>query len=232
MKCVTRTHIGNVRSSNQDALLVQAPLFGVADGMGGHKAGDIASRMAVLLLARVLEGAHVDERLLEGAIEEVNDSIYNEQLNNQDYNGMGTTVTVLWEDNDYVLLGHVGDSRAYLKREGILKQISEDHSMVNEMIKQGILTKESAETYPYKNVITRAVGTDPHVMVDIYRVDKQKGDQWVICSDGLTGFVSDAEIEHTLKVLPLEEAADLLLQRALDEGGNDNISFVLLEVPR
>lgn len=230
MKWVSRTHIGHVRASNQDSLLIEPPLYGVADGMGGHKAGDIASRMTVLMLSRVLEGASPSEELLFGGIEEVNELVFEEQAKNPDFSGMGTTITVLWEGGDFVLLGHVGDSRAYLRRGGEFRQISQDHSMVSEMVRQGLLTKEMAIRHPYRNVITRAIGTDEAVQPDILRIDKRPGDQWLICSDGLTGYVSDEEIARTLSFLPLDDAADVLLQRALDAGGADNISFVLTEV--
>ena len=230
MKWVSRTHIGHVRATNQDALLIQPGLYGVADGMGGHKAGDIASRMAVLMLGRVLEDAQPSEALLRGGLEEINELVYEQQAQDERLSGMGTTMTVIWEADDFVLLGHVGDSRAYLRRDGVLKQISEDHSMVNEMVRQGLLTKEMAARHPYRNVITRAIGTDLNVTPDILRLDKRKGDQWLICTDGLTGYVSDDEIAAALNKLPMDDAAELLLNRALDLGGGDNVTFVITEV--
>ena len=230
MKWVSRTHIGHVRATNQDALLIQPGLYGVADGMGGHKAGDIASRMAVLMLGRVLEDAQPSEALLRGGLEEINELVYEQQAQDERLSGMGTTMTVIWEGDDFVLLGHVGDSRAYLRRDGVLKQISEDHSMVNEMVRQGLLTKEMAARHPYRNVITRAIGTDLNVTPDILRLDKRKGDQWLICTDGLTGYVSDEEIAAALNKLPMDDAAELLLNRALDLGGGDNVTFVITEV--
>ena len=230
MKWVSRTHIGHVRATNQDALLIQPGLYGVADGMGGHKAGDIASRMAVLMLGRVLEDAQPSEALLRGSLEEINELVYEQQAQDERLSGMGTTMTVIWEADDFVLLGHVGDSRAYLRRDGVLKQISEDHSMVNEMVRQGLLTKEMAARHPYRNVITRAIGTDLNVTPDILRLDKRKGDQWLICTDGLTGYVSDEEIAAALNKLPMDDAAELLLNRALDLGGGDNVTFVITEV--
>ena len=230
MKWVSRTHIGHVRATNQDALLIQPGLYGVADGMGGHKAGDIASRMAVLMLGRVLEDAQPSEALLRGGLEEINELVYEQQAQDERLSGMGTTMTVIWEADDFVLLGHVGDSRAYLRRDGVLKQISEDHSMVNEMVRQGLLTKEMAARHPYRNVITRAIGTDLNVTPDILRLDKRKGDQWLICTDGLTGYVSDEEIAAALNKLPMDDAAELLLNRALDLGGGDNVTFVITEV--
>ncbi len=230
MKWVSRTHIGHVRATNQDSLLIQPGLYGVADGMGGHKAGDIASRMAVLMLGRVLEDAKPSEPLLRGGMEEINRLVYEQQMQDENLSGMGTTMTVIWEADDFVLLGHVGDSRAYLRRDGVLTQISQDHSMVSELVRQGVLTKEMAARHPYRNVITRAIGTDISVTPDILRLDKRKGDQWLICTDGLTGYISDEEIAAALNSLPMDDAADVLLNRALDLGGGDNVTFVIAEV--
>lgn len=230
MKWVSRTHIGHVRASNQDALLIQKNLYGVADGMGGHKAGDIASRMAVLMLGRVLEDAAPSEYLLRAGIEEINELVYERQMEDEELSGMGTTITVLWEGSDFVLLGHVGDSRAYLRRRGTLNQISQDHSMVGEMVRQGVITKQMAERHPYRNIITKAIGTDQTVEPDILRLEKHPGDQWLLCTDGLTGYVKDDEIAMALERLSLDDAADVLLQQALDAGGGDNVSFVLTEV--
>ncbi len=230
MKWVSRTHIGHVRATNQDSLLIQPGLYGVADGMGGHKAGDIASRMAVLMLGRVLEDAKPSEALLRGGMEEINRLVYEQQMQDENLSGMGTTMTVIWEADDFVLLGHVGDSRAYLRRDGVLTQISQDHSMVSELVRQGVLTKEMAARHPYRNVITRAIGTDISVTPDILRLDKRKGDQWLICTDGLTGYVSDEEIAAALNSLPMDDAANVLLNRALDLGGGDNVTFVIAEV--
>ena len=233
MNAVSRTHIGRVRRSNQDALLVfPGPygMYGVADGMGGHKAGDVASRMAAELLYRVLEGALPQEDLLRAAIEEVNTRIYEEQLQHEDLSGMGTTLTVLWETEDYLLLGHVGDSRAYLLRHGALKQISEDHSLVGEMLRNGLLTEEQARTHPYRNIITRALGTDAEIEADILRLDKQAGDRYLLCSDGLYEYAPQEEIGRILAHPFMEEAADRFLSLALERGGKDNISLVIAEV--
>ena len=233
MNAVSRTHIGRVRRSNQDALLVfPGPygMYGVADGMGGHKAGDVASRMAAELLYRVLEGALPQEDLLRAAIEEVNTRIYEEQLQHEDLSGMGTTLTVLWEAEDYLLLGHVGDSRAYLLRHGALKQISEDHSLVGEMLRNGLLTEEQARTHPYRNIITRALGTDAEIEADILRLDKQAGDRYLLCSDGLYEYAPQEEIGRILAHPFMEEAADRFLSLALERGGKDNISLVIAEV--
>jgi len=233
MRMASRTHQGNVRATNQDALIVQPGnhgLYGVADGMGGHNAGDVASRMAVLLLSRVLEGAKPSTELLRAGIEEVNLMIYEEQCKDANLSGMGTTITVLWEDDDRILLGHVGDSRAYRIRNMQISQISQDHSMVGELLRDGLITREEALRHPYRNVITRALGAAEKIEVDTLILDKQRGDKYLICSDGLYEYVSEETVLAILKRTPLEEAADQLLTLALEGGGRDNISLVIAEV--
>ena len=233
MIVVSRTHKGNVRPTNQDALLLQEGafgLFGVADGMGGHNAGDVASRMAVLLLGRVLEGAKPSEELLRGGIEEVNLMIYEEQKKEKSLSGMGTTMTVVWEDEKDVFLGHVGDSRCYLLREGKIRQLSQDHSMVAELLRKGQITRDEADRHPYRNIITRALGAGDTVEVDTMSLPKKRGDKFLICSDGLYEYVSDAEMESILLRTPLEEAADQFLAMALEGGGRDNVSVLIAEV--
>ncbi len=233
MKAVSRTHIGKVRSSNQDALLIVPGVYGVygvADGMGGHKAGDVASRLAVSQLEKVLKGKRPTESMLRGGIESANRVIYDAQMQNTDYSGMGTTMTVIWEGKKRVLLGHVGDSRAYFLRDGILEQISQDHSMVAELVRDGLLTPEEARVHPYRNIITRALGASEGVMVDTLQMDKEVGDRYLICSDGLSEYVPDEKMREILTEMDLEEAADLLLSLALDGGGRDNISLVKTEV--
>lgn len=233
MKITSRTHIGNVRASNQDALLLQDGkfgLYGVADGMGGHNGGDIASQMAVLMLGRVLEGAKPDKELLKGGIEEVNLLIYKEQLKNELLSGMGTTLTVIWEDEEKLLMGHVGDSRLYLIRDGKIEQISRDHSMVAEMVRNGTLTTEEAKHHPYRNVITQAVGTGESVDAEIMEIEKKRGDKYLICSDGLYEYISEEEMLKLVQFSPADHAADVMLEKALERGGKDNITLLIAEV--
>lgn len=233
MKVVSRTHQGNVRDANEDSLLLQDGrfgLFGVADGMGGHNAGDVASRMAVLLLGRVLEGAVPDEEMLRAGMEEVNQMIFEEQEKNDALSGMGTTMTVIWEDEARVILGHVGDSRAYRMRNGKIELISQDHSMVAELLRAGLITPEQARHHHYRNVITRALGSAPEITVDTRELDKRRGDKYLICSDGLYEYVSQEEMQDILLRTPLEEAADRFIDLALEGGGRDNVSLVLAEV--
>ena len=234
MISAARTHIGKVRASNQDAILVcpgKYGIYGVADGMGGHRAGDVASRIAVEVTEKALKNARPSIALLRSAIQEANLAIYREQQRNPDFSGMGTTMTVIWEDDGRVLLGHVGDSRAYRVRERSIRQISQDHSMVAEMVRRGALTEEEARVHPYRNIITRALGTDETVDVDAEELDKQPGDLFLLCSDGLSEYVQDEGMLYILRKHPaLEEAADVLLNMALEGGGRDNISVVLAEV--
>ena len=233
MKVVSRTDIGRVRASNQDALLDvhgEYSLYGVADGMGGHRAGDVASRMTVEWLGSMLAGKQPDEQVLRSAVEEVNKKVYNAQLEDEALSGMGTTLTLLWEDQTSFLLAHVGDSRAYRLRKGELVQVTQDHSMVAEMLRDGLITPEEAARHPYRNVITRAIGTAETVECDVFRVDKKAGDKWLICTDGLTEYVGDGEISLRLENMNMDEAANALLLRALSLGGRDNVTLLLGEV--
>ena len=233
MISAARTHIGKVRSSNQDAILVcpgKYGVYGVADGMGGHKAGDVASKIAVAVVERALKNERPTISLLRKAIEEANQAIYEEQLANPDYSGMGTTMTVIWEDEDRVLLGHVGDSRAYRVRNSAISQVSLDHSMVAEMVRRGLITEDEARVHPYRNIITRALGTAPTINVDVKELEKASGDLYLLCSDGLSEYVHPNRMNEVLRKYSLENAADVLLNLALEGGGRDNISVVLAEV--
>ena len=231
MRISHRTHQGLVRSSNQDSLLVTESVFGVADGMGGHQGGETASRVAVQVLQNALRQKKPETRALELGIEAANRRIYDMARHDSSLSGMGTTVTALWEDENQVLIAHVGDSRAYRLRNGELTQITEDHSMVAELLRNKVITAEMARTHPYRNVITRAVGVDPMVTADVLCADKQADDLWLICSDGLYNMVDDDTIAQVLNEAKSDEtAADELLALALEGGGTDNITFVLCRV--
>ena len=230
MNWVTRTHVGLVRMLNEDTVFADSGLYGVADGMGGHNAGEIASRIAADRMMERLHGKTPSQDLMKAALIDVNRAVFTEQVSHKEYSGMGTTLTVLWEGSDAVYIGHIGDSRAYLLRDGILKQITQDHSLVQEMVSQGLITREEALVHPYRNVITRAVGTDPYVESDCLTIDKRPGDIWLLCSDGLSNFVSDDLMEKILNDQTRDAAADLLLQTALQNGGRDNISLLIAEV--
>ncbi len=230
MKVVWKTDVGLIRSSNQDYVLIGDGLFAVADGMGGHKGGNVASSLCCSTLISCLEGLKPDEKALKYGIGEANGAVYEKASQDRDLEGMGTTLTVIWDAGDRVILGHVGDSRAYLYRDGQLKQITEDHSLVWEMMKRGTITPEEARVHPYRNMITKAVGTDPAVTPDIRTVKVIPGDLWLICSDGLTEYLTDWRLEETLEEYSPEEAADMMLKEALEAGGKDNISLIIAEV--
>ena len=223
----SRTDTGLVRRNNQDAVIRGQGLMGIADGMGGHNGGETASAEARDGMLRAVEGREPGEEVLEEAFREVNLALWNRQLEDPSLSGMGTTLTVLWPAGDRMLIGHVGDSRAYLLREGHLRQVTEDHSMVADMVRRGLLTEEQASIHPMRNYITRAVGTEPTIQADILTVDRQAGDRWLVCSDGLHGLLSREDLERLMAEPGLEEAADEMLRLALDRGGRDNISLVL-----
>lgn len=226
--CAERTHIGKVRKVNQDAVILSGRLCGVADGMGGHQGGEIASAFVRDSLVQLLEGKEPDPIVLFQTVKSVNRRLYINAQEDDKLRGMGTTLSVLWLGKENAYIAHVGDSRVYRLRDGHLVQLTDDHSMVMEMVRAGMLTKEQAAVHPMRNVITRAVGTEGGVDVDILTQPRRAGDLYLACSDGLHGLVSAEDMEDTLKKHPLEEAADFLLQKALDAGGHDNISLVIL----
>lgn len=224
---IVRTDIGRVRSSNQDAVIHMGALCGVADGMGGHQGGEIASAFTRDMLEKQLMEHEPDADTLVRAVRTVNRRLF---IRSQEDGpkGMGTTLSVIWLGQESVYVAHVGDSRVYLLRDGKFKQITDDHSLVMEMVRAGVLTDEQAAVHPMRNVITRAIGTENGVDVDCLMVARRAGDLWLICTDGLHGMVSQEEMKHTLLSATPEQAADQLLQAALDAGGQDNISFVIV----
>ena len=225
-----RTDVGKVRANNQDAPIVSEKLrlYGVADGMGGHKGGEVASTSARDDLLRELEGKTPSVAALSGAIEEVNRHIYQQQEHDDALTGMGTTLSVLWMSDNFVYIGHVGDSRVYLLRDGEFKQMTLDHSLVEQLVREGALTEEEAQNHPMRNIITRAIGTDESVEVDVVVEERRKGDLWLACSDGLHGLVDDRQMRDALRQYAPEKAADVLLKAALDAGGRDNVTLVIV----
>lgn len=225
-----RTDVGKVRANNQDAPIVSEKLrlYGVADGMGGHKGGEVASTSARDDLLRELEGKTPSVAALSGAIEEVNRQIYHQQEHDDALTGMGTTLSVLWMSDNFVYIGHVGDSRVYLLRDGEFKQMTLDHSLVEQLVREGVLTEEEAQNHPMRNIITRAIGTGESVEVDVVVEERRKGDLWLACSDGLHGLVDDRQMRDALRQYAPEKAADVLLKAALDAGGRDNVTLVIV----
>jgi protein phosphatase len=224
------TDPGRRRRRNEDAYVDAPPLFAVADGMGGAQAGEIASRIA----AAVLRDS--ERRLGEDAvvqlIQEANRRIYEEAATDQAQSGMGTTITAALAENGTVLIGHVGDSRAYRVRDGELQQLTEDHSLVAELVRSGKLSPEEADVHPQRSVITRVVGSEPEVDIDTLSVEARAGDIFLLCSDGLTSMVDDRQILEIVERHRgnLEQAARALVDAANRRGGEDNITVVAFEI--
>lgn len=228
MRICHRTHQGLVRTSNQDSWLAESALYGVADGMGGHRGGETASRVALEVFRNAIGKKKPGEDTLRRAVEAANRRVYEMSRQDESLQGMGTTMSVLWTRKDRVLIAHVGDSRVYRFRDGVLAQITDDHSFVAELVRKNVITPEMAKNHPHRNIITRAVGVDPVVEADVLEETVEPGDIWLICSDGLHGMVEDAEIQQTLAELDLDEAAERLLSRSLENGGYDNVTLVLV----
>ena len=227
MQIYSRTHKGLVRPTNQDAILIKDTLFGVADGMGGHLGGDTASKLAVQVVDTILTDKLPSETTLRIGVEAANRRVFERQKHDSSLKGMGTTLTLLWESETQVLIAHVGDSRAYLLRDGKLACVTNDHSVVGEMLRNKALTPEEAKVHPYRNVITRAIGTAAIVEADLQTMEKQKGDVWLVCSDGLYNKLEDPEIEAILLESTREDAVEKLLALVLERGAEDNVSILL-----
>jgi PPM family protein phosphatase len=225
------TDPGRRRRRNEDAYVVKPPLFAVADGMGGAQAGEVASRLATETLRDdAREGG--GERHVADLIQAANRRVYDRSSADAAASGMGTTITVALVEDSIVSIGHVGDSRAYLIRGGRLDQLTEDHSLVAELLRSGKLSPEEAQGHPQRSVITRALGTDPDVDADTFSLEAQPGDIFLLCSDGLTSMVSDDVIMRTVERNrgDLERAARALVQAANESGGEDNITVVFFEI--
>ena len=230
MAATLRTDIGKLRKQNEDAAWFDEAraVFAVADGMGGHLAGEVASRMAIEAVQRM---ARENERpgiaALREAVACAHETILAHAQDHIECAGMGTTLSVLWLGENYAYIAHVGYSRIYRLREGSLTQITQDHSLVEELVRAGLITREQARTHPRRNIITRALGTHGENEPDLLVTDVQDGDVFLLCTDGLTGMVPDDEIERTLRDCGIEAAADRLLALALDAGGRDNVTLIL-----
>lgn len=226
----SRTDIGCVRDHNEDSLVVAPPLFAVADGMGGHAAGEVASEIATTVLANQAPKTP-DAEALGRAVEAANLEIIAAANDGRGRAGMGTTCTAAILEGERLVIAQVGDSRAYLLHQGKLQQLTRDHSLVAMMVEAGQLTPEEARVHPRRSVITRALGTDPSVQPDLYEIDVQTGDRLLLCSDGLSGMVPDADIESIMnRTADPQRCASQLVNEAIAAGGNDNITVVVADV--
>ena len=226
------SHPGRRRRHNEDSYVVQPPLFAVADGMGGAKAGEVASGLAAAAVQESGSDGKTGEARVAALIEEANRRVFRRATEDRAASGMGTTMTVALVEEDRVAIGHVGDSRAYLIRHGRLEQLTDDHSLVAELVRSGKLTPEEAESHPQRSVITRALGTEADVDVDTFSVEAAPGDLFMLCSDGLTTMVDDQTILDAVERhrTNLDRAAKALVNAANRGGGEDNITVVFFEV--
>ena len=242
-----QSHVGMKRNHNEDnyVLVPEERLFVVADGMGGHSSGEVASKIAVEEMQEFFrmtgqdqditwpykmdKARNYDENRLATGVKLANMRIFEKATAESKYKGMGTTIVGVYfaRDNE-VCVAHVGDSRVYFFREGVLKQVTEDHSLLNDYLKAKKLTPEEIEAFPHKNVIVRALGMKDNVIVDVSRVEPKDGDIFLLCSDGLSGMVSDPQIQQVLQnQTDLEKACAQLIDLANANGGNDNVTCVL-----
>jgi serine/threonine protein phosphatase PrpC len=222
--------LGRQRQGNEDNYFVRAPLFVVADGMGGAQAGEVASEMAVESFGDGLPGGTPAEGLVH-IIEGANARIHERSRNEQQRAGMGTTVTAAYVGEESVTVAHVGDSRCYLWRDGELRRLTRDHSLVGELVARGKLTEEQAESHPQRSVITRALGPEPRVEVDVEEFEARAGDVFLLCSDGLTAMVHEPKLKPLLvEKRPLEQLGRDLIAAANAAGGRDNITVILFRL--
>lgn len=224
------THVGCIRDHNEDNLLVSSPLFAVADGMGGHEGGEIASEIAVQILRKQAPRTP-DSQALGAAIEAANYEIIKAAQDGRGREGMGTTMTAAIIKDTRLIIGQVGDSRAYLLSQGTLHQLTRDHSLMADMIDSGQITPEEARVHPNRSVITRALGSSLYTQPDLYELNVQDNDRLLLCSDGLSGVVDKAVMERILSRYDDPQiCADQLIQAAIDAGGPDNITAIVIDI--
>ena len=245
VRVVVQSDLGNIRLNNEDMgmfyriadeniLKEKGYLLIVADGMGGHKAGEVASRMATEIVSQEYFKKNANgsiEKNLFKAFELANKQIYDMSSSNAAYHGMGTTCTAIVVADQTVYYAHVGDSRAYFFKKDVITRITEDHTYVQELVKKGDITAKEAETHPKRNILTNAMGTKPSLRIDTgkFKISFEKGDRLLLCSDGLYDYLKDEELAQILKTKSLQEAAEYMIIEAKRRGGHDNITVVLAE---
>lgn len=226
----SRTEIGNVREHNEDSLTVLPPLFAVADGMGGHEAGEVASEITINTL-NDLAPQSADAEALARAVVAANLNVIKAPSQGVGREGMGTTLTAAILEKERLVIAQVGDSRAYLLHNGSLQQLTRDHSLMADMIEAGQLTEAEARVHPNRSVITRTIGSDPHMQPDLYELNVETGDRLLLCSDGICGMIEDHEIASIMRQAPsAQSCADQLVEAALAAGGFDNATAVVVDV--
>lgn len=225
-----RTDVGLVRDHNEDSFLCRAPLFAVSDGMGGHAAGEVASSIAIQTIAREAP-ATADSAALGAAVESANMDVITAPESGRGREGMGCTATACVIEDDKMAVAHVGDSRLYLLHKGTLVRVTHDHSFVEELVDAGEITADEARVHPSRSVITRALGSDPNMYADHFTLDVEAGERVVLCSDGLSSMIGDAEIEDIcVTSASPQTCADALASAALVAGGHDNVTVIVVDI--
>jgi protein phosphatase len=228
------TDVGLLRVTNEDAWAVEGDLFVVADGMGGHNAGEVASALAVSTIKTGAKSGLFDPMQFRDLVQQANSAIYTASLDDTDQRGMGTTVTavaVLPGSVPRVMVANVGDSRTYVMRGGVLQPISVDHSYVQELVNEGIISRDEARLHPRRNIVTRALGIDRNVSVDVFTQEVRTGDRLLLCSDGLVDEASDTEIQAVLaQFSDPQECAEALVMLANTNGGRDNTTVIVVDI--
>lgn len=223
--------VGRVRKANEDSYYLQVPLFVVADGMGGAQAGEVASGLAVESFKEPLDESLAPEPRMANVVRHANHAIHAKSKSDDEFQGMGTTLTALLLGDDELTIAHVGDSRAYRLRDGELERLTRDHSLVGEMVRRGAITEAEAEVHPQRSILTRALGPEDDVEIDTLSHGVKAGDVYLICSDGLTGMVDEATIAQEMgSGKSMREIADALIRKANENGGVDNITVVAFKV--
>jgi protein phosphatase len=238
MEMAAITHMGNVRENNEDAYYLdteQGRLFAIADGMGGHNAGEVASQMAIDKMLEIFKGESFDCNDIVTSIRETFEKASAEidasAKQNSQYEGMGTTLTLVYVAGEIIYVGHIGDSRAYLMDSSGIRPITRDHTLVSELVRTGSITQTEARNHPQRNVIMKALGSDCKSIPDIFEVEIEEKSIVVICSDGLSDLVDDHEIAESVQQSPsLVEAVGVLKDLALSRGGHDNITIVAASI--
>ena len=239
MKVISRTNVGMVRENNEDSFYVREPyLFAVADGMGGHAAGEIASRStlkafsaATLELRRGFQGDA--STILKEAFFRANEHVYKMAISNEAYAGMGTTMTALYiQDDGTAYAAHIGDSRLYLFRHSTLMQVTKDHTYISQLLDEKRISREEALQHPQRHMLLRAIGVEEEIELDVIPFSVEAGDRLLLCTDGLSDMLTEMEITDIMLQEELEDVGDALISKALDNGGRDNVTLVLVEVTK
>lgn len=225
---LSRTDVGMVRKINQDAIFASPGLLAVADGMGGHKAGEIASQMAIEEIS-IFENTFPSQAEAQSIFEVINQYLYNLQNANPNYEGMGTTLTAAWVQKNLVRIAHVGDSRLYLINKKEAKQMTQDHSYVGRLVRDRLITEEQARTNPYRNYIDRALGLEETIEIQFLELTLKKGDILLLCSDGLSSMLPKKEIQDIVLKNTGENILDILFHKTMEAGAPDNISAIVLQ---